>query len=124
VPTGIKVRYRGVHDGGELTLQPQGDNEYKGQFPDLKDRVVFTAKGEDYETPRYTITVVPPPMLVELSADEEQPAYMHYRVSGDDPGVLRGLKQLLQPRPVSVSGDTTRIEGVAAGSNVVLTGKS
>ncbi len=124
VPTEIKVRYRGVHDGGELTLQPQGDNEYKGQFPDLKDKVTFTAKGEDYETARYTITVVPPPMLVELSADEEQPAYMHYRVSGDDPGALRGLKQTLVARPVSVSGDTSRIEGVATGSNVVLTGKS
>jgi hypothetical protein len=124
VPTQVHVRYRGVHDGGELTLQPQGDNEYKGQFPDLKDKVYFTARGEDYETPRFWITVVPPPMLVEMTADEEQPAYLHYRVSGDDPGALRGLKQPLNPRPISVSGDTSRVEGVPAGSNVILTGKS
>ncbi|HEX5269538.1 MAG TPA: MFS transporter, partial [Gemmataceae bacterium] len=124
VPSQVRVRYRGPHDGGELTLQLQADNEYSGQFPDLKDKVYFTARGEDYETPKFWITVVPPPMLVEMAVDEEQPAYMHYRVSGDDPGVLRGLKQAILGRPISVSGDTSRIEGVPAGSNVVLTGKS
>jgi hypothetical protein len=124
VPTQIKVRYRGVQDGGELTLNLQGNNEYSNNFPDLKDKVVFTARGEDYETPRYWITVVAPPQLREIAVEEERPAYMIYRVNGDDPSVLRGLKQSVAAQPKSVSGDTTRIEGVPAGSNLVVLGES
>ena len=101
VPTQVRVRYRGAHDGGELTLQLQGDNEYSGQFPDLKDKVYFTARGEDYETPRYWITVVPPPMLVEMAVDQEVPAYMIYRLPrGDDPGLRQ--KAAHHREPVSV----------------------
>jgi hypothetical protein len=125
VPVQVTVRYRGLRGGGELTLQRQGDNEYSGQFPDLKETVTFTARGEDYETPRYRITVVPPPSLVEMTVDEQRPAYMFYRVRGGDPGQLRGLKQAIAGRPVSVSGgDTSRVEGVPAGSNLVLFAKS
>ncbi|HZT82674.1 MAG TPA: hypothetical protein VFA26_20765, partial [Gemmataceae bacterium] len=125
VPSLVSVRYRGAHGGGELSLQRQGDNEYSGQFPDLKETVWFTARGEDYETPRYRITVVPPPALVEMVADEERPAYMLYRVRGEDPGLLRGLKQKIAGRPVSVTGgDTSRIEAVPAGSNLVLVARS
>ena len=97
VPTQVRVRYRGVQDGGELTLNLQGDNEYSGQFPDLKEKVVFTARGEDYETARYWITVVPPPMLVEIAVEEERPAYMIYRVSGDDP--VRPARPEADPSP-------------------------
>jgi hypothetical protein len=124
VPTQVRLRYRGVQDGGELTLQLQGDNEYTGQFPDLKDKVYFTARGEDYETARYWITVVAPPQLVEMSVDEERPAYMLYRATGDNPAVLRGLKQRIANRPVSTGGDTSRIESLPAGSNLVVIGKS
>ena len=66
VPNQVAIRYRGDSGGGELTLQRQGDNEYTGQFPDLKESVNFTARGEDYQTPSYKITVVPPPSLVDL----------------------------------------------------------
>jgi len=121
VPNQVAIRYRGDSGGGELTLQRQGDNEYTGQFPDLKESVRFTARGEDYQTPSYSITVVPPPSLVELVYDEERPAYMLYRARGDDPNALRGLKQRRAARPVSViGGDTSRIDPVPAGSNIVL----
>src|SRR5262249_22635637 len=57
--------------------------------------------------------------------DEERPAYMLYRVRGDDPNALRGLRQLMPGRPVSVTGgDTSRIDPVPAGSNLVLTAKT
>jgi hypothetical protein len=125
VPNQVIIRYRGVSAGGELTLQRQGDNEYTGQFPDLKESVTFTARGEDYQTPSYRITVVPPPSLVELVYDEERPAYMLYRARSEDPNVLRGLKQRMPTRPVSVTGgDTSRIDPVPAGSNLVLTAKT
>jgi hypothetical protein len=125
VPGQVSVRYRGVSGGGELTLQRQGDNEYTGQFPDLKESVTFTARGEDYQTPSYRIKVVPPPALVELVYDEERWAYMFYRVRGEDPNALRGLRQKMPPRPVSVTGgDTSRIDPVPAGSSLVLTAKT
>jgi hypothetical protein len=126
VPAVVTIRYRGTRGGGELTLQRQGDNEYTGQFPDLKETVRFTARGEDYETPGYKITVVPPPSLVEMEALEERPAYVHYRVKGEDsPAVLRGLKQHMAARPVSVSGgDTSRLEAVYAGGNLTLVARS
>src|SRR5262249_19054575 len=50
---------------------------------------------------------------------------MLYRVRGDEPSALRGLKQLMPARPVSVTGgDTSRIDPVPAGSNLVLTAKT
>jgi hypothetical protein len=125
VPTQVFVRYRGARGGGELTLQRQGDNEYTQQFPDLKETVTFTARGEDYETPRYRITVVPPPSLVGMTAEEERAAYTVYRARGDDPGAIRGLKQRMPARPISTTGgDTSRVEAVYSGSNLVLTGES
>ncbi len=125
VPNQVGIRYRGDSGGGELTLQRQGDNEYTGQFPDLKESVNFTARGEDYQTPSYRITVVPPPALVDLEYLEERPAYMLYRARGDDPNALRGLKQRMPARPVSViGGDTSRIDPVPAGSNIVLRAKA
>src|SRR5262249_28519970 len=110
IPKEVYVKYEGGQTAGSLTWQRQGDNEYGGQFPALKESVKFTVKGEDYVTPVYNITVVPPPSLVELVRDEERPAYMLYRVQGDDPNALRGLKQLVTGQQVSVTGgDTSRI---------------
>lgn len=125
VPAQVFVVYKGQSGGGKVTLDRQGDNEYAGQFSDLKESVAFTARGEDYETGRYRITVVPRPSLAELVVDEERPAYIYYRAPGDDPNALRGLKQLVGGRQISVTGgDTSRIDPVPAGSNVILTAKS
>ena len=55
------------------------DNEYTGNFGDLKESVVFTVQGEDYYTPRRYITLVPPPSLIALGVQESRPAYLFYR---------------------------------------------
>ena len=56
--------------------------------------------------------------------DEERPAYPLYRVPTDkDATFLQGQKQQMERWSVSVSGgDTSRIETILTGSNLVLTG--
>src|SRR5262249_351072 len=82
LPSQVRIRYHGERDSGELTLEADANHEYTGKFPELKDSVYFTARGLDYETPRYRIKVDPPPALVDLQVDEDRLAYMLYRIPG------------------------------------------
>ena len=100
------------------------DNEYSGVLSDLKESVRFTANGEDYYTPYKTITLVPPPGLIELTCDEERPAYLyHRRPAGSSPADLKGKKEVFKDLPVSLASTVSSID-VAAGTNVVLRGKT
>jgi hypothetical protein len=97
------------------------DNEYTGNFGELKESVSFTVRGEDYITPRRTITVVDRPRLERLESEEERPAYLYYRPAKDgSPADLRGKRQLFAGVPMSVSGDVTTIE-VPSGTTLTLT---
>jgi hypothetical protein len=118
IPETVYVNYWGPTTRSEMTLQRLNENEYEGQFPDLKESVTFRARGEDYYTPNKKILVVPPPSLVRLVRDEYQPAYLYYR---GKPEFLRGKKQVRRNLTVSLyGGDTSRID-LPAGSDVVLT---
>jgi hypothetical protein len=124
IPTVVTVYYQGETLKSEQTLKRQEDSEYTGVLSDLKESVRFTANGEDYYTPYKRIVVVPPPNLIELFADEEQPAYLyHLPPRGKSSSYLRGLKQHFVDLPVSLSGSTSRID-VPAGTNIVLRGKT
>src|SRR5208282_5217975 len=95
-----------------------------GVLTDLRESVRFTANGEDYYTPYKTIIVVPPPSLVELTRDEDQPAYLYHRPPlGGQPKDLRGKKQEFLGVPISLSGNASRIE-IPAGTNITLKGKT
>jgi hypothetical protein len=97
------------------------DNEYTGNFGELKESVTFTVLGEDYITPRRTITVVDRPRLERLESEEERPAYLYYRPAKDGSASdLRGKRQLFAGVPMSVSGDVTTIE-VPSGTTLTLT---
>jgi hypothetical protein len=124
VPDRVVIYYQGETTRNEQTLKKQADNEYSGPLSDLKESVRFTANGEDYSTPYKKITVVPPPSLIELTRDEEQPAYIYHRApQGTPAGFLRGKRQQFTDSPVSLSGNASRIE-VPAGTSVVLKGKT
>jgi hypothetical protein len=124
IPDGVVVYYRGETIRSEQTLKKQADQEYSGVLSDLKESVRFRVNGEDYYTPYQRITVVPPPSLVELTRDEEQPAYLYHRPPvGAEPSYLKGKKQLFEDLPVSLSGSASHID-VPAGTNVVLRGKT
>src|SRR5262249_49555002 len=123
-PNKVVVYYRGETVRSEQTLKKQGDNEYSGVLSDLKEAVRFTANGEDYYTPYKKITLVPPPGLVELTCDEERPAYLyHRRLPGGTLADLKGKKEVFKDLPISLASTLSRID-VAAGTNVVLRGRT
>ncbi len=125
VPPTIAVTYWGDNTRGTMNLSRAGENEYTGPFPALKESVRYSARGEDYTTPTRKITVVPPPSLIELTSEEHRAAYHFYRVADGEQDQLKGLKQTIPPIKLSLlGGDTTRIEGVFAGSDVILTAKT
>jgi len=124
IPNQVMIYYRGETIRSEQTLKKQADNQYSGVLTDLRESVRFTANGEDYYTPYKKITVVPPPSLIELTRDDEQPAYLYHRPPlGGQPSDLRGLKQQFQDSPVSLSGNASRIE-VPVGTNITIKGKT
>src|SRR5262249_5604993 len=85
-----------------------------------------TVRGEDYYTPYKRIEVVPPPEIEtdQLMVHEEQPAYLYYRLPrGVDLHGLRGKKQKMPPRPISLTGDVSRIS-VPAGTDFLLTART
>ena len=125
VPTTATVHYKGASGAGEMTLQKQGDNEYTGQFPELKENIRFYVRGEDYYTQELHILVVPTPTLIEMVVDEHRPAYMFYRVADGKLEALKGKKQLVSGIKISLyGGDTSRIDPVPAGTDLVLTATS
>jgi hypothetical protein len=123
-PNKVVVYYRGETVRSEQTLKRQSDNEYSGVLSDLKESVRFTANGEDYYTPYKRITLVPPPGLIELTCDEERPAYVyHRRAAGGTLADLKGKKEVFKDLAVSLASAFSRID-VPAGTNVVLRGKT
>lgn len=122
VPVEAILVYKGRTTNGRTTLQRVGDNEYTGQFGELKESVSFTVEGEDYSTPTRKVIVVEPPALETLTRIEERPAYLYYRpYPGSDPRQLRGKKQLMDETNVSLQGgEVSRID-LPAGTNIILT---
>jgi len=124
VPDVVVVYYRGATLRSEQSLKKEAGQEYSGVLSDLKESVRFTVNGEDYFTPYRQITIVPPPSLVELSADREEPAYLHQRPPiGKEMKDLRGRKQFFSETPISLSGTASRLD-IPAGTNLVLHGKT
>jgi hypothetical protein len=124
IPKDVTVYYKGETVRSEQTLKKQAENEYAGVLSDLKESVRFTVNGEDYYTPYQQITIVPPPSLVVLAFDTEEPAYLHHRPpAGEELKYLKGKKHVFQDRAVSLSGAVSRVP-VPAGTNVVLKGKT
>src|SRR5205807_7509039 len=95
VPEVVVVKYKGATIRSEQSLKKEAGQEYSGILSDLKESVRFTVNGEDYWTPYKKITIVPPPSLMELTADREEPAYLYQRPPiGKEMKDLRGKKQV------------------------------
>ncbi len=122
IPEEVLLIYKGANTHSQTTMQRLADNEYTGQFGDLKETVTFTVQGLDYYTPPRKVVVVEPPVLEQLLREEERPAYLYYRLGRDDnPAELSGKKQRFEPAQVSLQGgEVSRID-VPIGSNITLT---
>jgi hypothetical protein len=124
IPQLVTVYSKGATSKNEQMLPRQGDNEFSGTLSDLKESIRFTVRGEDYYTATRRITLVPPPTIVRLVRDEDQPAYLYYRIpSGATRADLKGKKQKLRDQEVSLTGESSRFE-VPAGTDVVLTAQT
>ncbi len=123
VPTSVEVIYKGKTSRSEQTLPPGVNHEYSGTVAHLRESLRFTVRGEDYYTPSKSIIVVPPPGLMELSVAEAQPAYIHQLAPSDGAlADLKGQKQNLDLRPVSLTGEKSVVP-VPAGTDLVVVGK-
>lgn len=124
IPRQVTVYAKGASTKNEQMLVKQGENEFSGALADLKESIRFTIQGEDYYTPSRRIIVVPPPTIVRLVRDEDQPAYLYHRIpAGGNLADLKGKKQKLHDLEVSLTGDTSRFE-VPAGTDVLLTAQT
>jgi hypothetical protein len=137
VPPALSLEYHEVSSRKDFTVPMTriADNEYTGNFGELKETVSFVVRGEDYVTPRKTITVVDLPKLERLLSEEDRPAYLYYRADPDavdkDDNVredavtaadLRGKKMPFAGKAVAVTGGDTSTVEAFFGSTVTLTG--
>src|SRR6185437_8526905 len=63
IPDEVLLIYKGNTTSSQTTMQKLADNEYTGQFGDLKETVNYYVKGLDYYTPSQKVVVVNPPAL-------------------------------------------------------------
>ncbi len=103
------------------------NNSFYFGLGELKESVQFTIKALDFSTPVLRIQLVPPPGIVELHIDKEEPAYIYYRLRGAGQAAslssqkpLKGYKQVFKNVAVSVTGESSVIQ-VPLGSNLTLT---
>jgi hypothetical protein len=122
IPEEALLIYKGNTTSSQTTMQRLADNEYTGQFGDLKETVSFTVQGLDYYTAPRKVVVVDPPGLERLMREDERPAYLYYRLGRVvDATLLSGAKQRFEPAQVSLQGgEVSRID-IPTGSNLTLT---
>jgi len=97
------------------------DNNFYFNLADLKESVRFTIRAADFSTPVKVINLVPPPSISSLTVDKKEPAYIYYRLQGDQ-APLKGKKQIFRNVPVSITGESSTIQ-VPIGTDLTLTAK-
>lgn len=93
-------------------------NSFLFGLGDLKESVEFTIQALDYSTPVLSIKLVPPPGVAGVYVDKQEPAYLYYRLQGDQLP-LKGKKQIFKKVPVSVTGEASIVQ-VPIGTNLTL----
>ena len=68
IPEEALLIYKGNNTNSQTTMQRLADNEYTGQFGDLKETVTFSVQGLDYYTTPRKVVVVDPPVLEHCCA--------------------------------------------------------
>src|SRR6185312_5847269 len=110
IPEKIVLVYSGATKSGDVTLAPLKNREFESRLSDLKESVRFVVRAEDFRTPSKAIVLVPPPAFVSLTRTDFQPAYLHHTPPDFDYASLRGLRQRIADKPLTLTGDVTRID--------------
>src|SRR5262249_46699975 len=120
IPTSAKMYYSGRKTANEGDMIRVANNEFTGEFLNLKETVTFYVQGAHDVTPKRRLIIVEKPRLEKLESEEERPAYLYYRPSDAwKPSEMRGRRQKFEPTSVSLSGDATTIE-VPVGTSLTL----
>jgi hypothetical protein len=101
--------------------RPPKENTFFFSLGELKESVQFIVRTADFATPTKHIKLVPPPSITSLTVDKEEPAYIYYRLQGDQTP-LKGKKQIFKDHPISTTGDPSTIP-VPIGTNLTVTAK-
>jgi hypothetical protein len=120
IPEVVTAHRRGKKTKSSSPLTKQDNYKFSFNLNELKESVDFHFSGDEYSTPSKKVTLVPPPALSRMLIDKDEPAYIHYRLLGDDSGKLRGLRQIFRGVPVSTDGAKTIIP-VPLGASVTVT---
>jgi len=121
IPTEVSTVFRGETTKSEMTAKQFAEHKYLMPLKDLTESATFYVRGNDAFTPTRSIVLAPPPVVIKMLIDKEEPAYVYHRVQGDQ-AILKGKRQIFRNYEVSVTGDLTTID-VPMGSSLVLTGK-
>lgn len=122
VPENVEVYYHGKKTKSSSPYDRIADRKYTVGLGELSESVEFTVRGNDFYTRPRKITLVPPPSILSLTVYKEEPAYIYYRVQGDQTQ-LKNKKQIFKNVSISISGDSSVVQ-VPFGTNMVLTAQS
>src|SRR5262249_30221162 len=84
-----------------------------------KETAELIVLGNDYYTRPRKIILVAPPSIDKILMAKEEPAHLHYRLSGEQTP-LKGVRQRFENQRAGVGGENTSIT-VQPGTNVELT---
>ncbi len=120
VPARVTVHSRGKKTKSSTPLNKQDNYKFSFNLNELKETVTFYFSGNEYSTPSKTVVLVPPPIVARLSLDKEEPAYIYFRLLGDDAGKLKGRRQRFRDVPAATDGPKTVIP-VPLGTSLTVT---
>jgi hypothetical protein len=120
-PSVVQAFFRGKSSKASNPIKKEEFNKYTISLRELKESARVTVRGEDYYTPYKTITLVPPPGLIELTVDKSEPAYIYWRLIGSQVP-LKGKRQQFTGVPVGFTGEYVSLP-VPAGTDLTLHAK-
>jgi hypothetical protein len=130
IPATVTVTVKGPSANSTTTLSKLANNEYTGQFGELKDKspekewaFAYYASGEDFATAYRYLTLVPPPSLMKVYREDLRPAYLYYHAGeGTDVpvAVIKGKKQPVERGEVSLMGGAEVPIDCPTGTDITL----
>ena len=121
-PHDVQITFRGATTQSRAPVDTELDRKFTFGLGELKESVSFFVRGGDFFTRPLRIKLVPPPAVIELNLDKEEPAYLYWRIPGDQMP-LKGKKQIFRGQRAAVGGDRTSID-VPLGADLTIRARS